>query len=210
MFWDRWWNRSEWFFDENGRRTSNVPSLFPVPASPPPTSRSFSLLILSTLWFKHSRDPLLWHNQLHKPQWLQRTSLTSQYSFNLSVRSTLFCLPSPVPKTKQLIRKSLIWENLKSTASNLEMMESLMRREGERESEMGQISRREVAGMEIPFWGMIERGRKSQFFFCVFTFLPSFFILLLPLLLLPLLLLYTSSYSRPFSSFPSLPLSKDI
>lgn len=164
-----------------GEQVTFLPSsLFPITASTPSTSPSFPLLLISTLWFKHSRDPLLWHYQFYKLQWLQRTSLTSQYSFNLSVRSTLFSLPSPVPKTKQLIRKSLIWESLKSTASNLEMMEGLMRRQGERESEMGQISRREVAGMEVPFWGIIERGRKSQFSFCVFTFLPSCFILLLP------------------------------
>lgn len=61
-------------------------------------------------------------------QWLQRVSLTSQYSFNTAVRSTLLHLPSPVPRRKQVLRKSALWEKLRETRANEEGIEKMYRK----------------------------------------------------------------------------------
>lgn len=61
-------------------------------------------------------------------QWLQRVSLTSQYSFNTAVRSTMLHLPSPVPRRKQVLRKSALWEKLRETRSNEEGIEEMYRK----------------------------------------------------------------------------------
>lgn len=53
-------------------------------------------------------------------QWLRRAPLTSQYSFHVSVRSTLVHLPSPVPKRKQTLRKSALWDNLRNTKASMD------------------------------------------------------------------------------------------
>ncbi|SCV69150.1 BQ2448_2170 [Microbotryum intermedium] len=49
---------------------------------------------------------------------LRRVPLTGQYSFAVAVRGTLFHLPSPVPKKKQTLRKSEVWDQLKRTREN--------------------------------------------------------------------------------------------
>ena len=51
---------------------------------------------------------------------MRRAPLTSQYSFHVSIRSTLVHLPSPVPKRKQTLRKSALWENLRTTKENMD------------------------------------------------------------------------------------------
>lgn len=46
----------------------------------------------------------------------------------MTVRATLLHLPSPVPRRKQVIRKSELWANLKQTRKNEEEIEDLYRR----------------------------------------------------------------------------------
>lgn len=59
-------------------------------------------------------------------QWQRRVSLTSQYSFNVAVRSTLMNLPQPVPRRKQVMRKSEMWEQMRLTTANEEGLHELM------------------------------------------------------------------------------------
>ncbi|GAA5938024.1 Rad24p [Sporobolomyces koalae] len=50
----------------------------------------------------------------------RRAPLTSLYSFSVAVRTTLLGLPSPVERTKQVLRKSELWDNEKLRRSNEE------------------------------------------------------------------------------------------
>ncbi|GAA5838526.1 hypothetical protein JCM11251_003416 [Rhodosporidiobolus azoricus] len=56
----------------------------------------------------------------------RRSTLHSHYAFHLSVRSTLLSLPSPVPKRKQVLRKSELWETLRLSRQNEEGVAELL------------------------------------------------------------------------------------
>lgn len=115
-------------------------------------------------------------NPLPPPsQWLRRTPLTSQYSFAVSVRGTLISLPSPVPRRKQVLRKSELWDKLRLTRANEEGVEALYRRRdgvavvppwdamegGDPRGGGAQRSRRSVMTEVVPFAGMISRAMRK-------------------------------------------------
>ncbi|GAA5905927.1 hypothetical protein JCM6882_009072 [Rhodosporidiobolus microsporus] len=56
----------------------------------------------------------------------RRSTLHSHYAFHLSVRSTLLSLPSPVPRRKQTLRKSELWETLRLARQNEEGVAELL------------------------------------------------------------------------------------
>lgn len=83
-------------------------------------------LISSTCYSIRSERSFLTLPLLNFPQWLTRAPLTSQYSFNLAVRSTLFYLPDPVPRNRQTLRKSYLWEQTRLTKENMESVRELL------------------------------------------------------------------------------------
>lgn len=101
--------------------------------------------------------------------WLRRAPLTSQYSFNISVRSALLCLPSPVPHRKHVMRKADLWERLREERANEDGIEDMgRRREGWAVVPPfvgggggGQRSRRSLGTELVPCVGAIERGRRG-------------------------------------------------
>ncbi|BGP51970.1 RFC checkpoint protein Rad17 [Rhodotorula kratochvilovae] len=94
----------------------------------------------------------------------RRLPLTSLYGFHLGVRSTLLHLPSPVPRRKQVLRKSELWETLRLARQNDEGVEEVMRREG---GEKGVVMR-EV----VPWLGLIRPPDASPFLLDLATFPP--------------------------------------
>ncbi|GAA5883191.1 hypothetical protein JCM3774_002414 [Rhodotorula dairenensis] len=58
-----------------------------------------------------------------------RLPLTSLYGFHLSVRGTLLALPSPVPRRRQVLRKSELWDNLRLERQNEEGVEEVLQLE---------------------------------------------------------------------------------
>ncbi|GAA6015227.1 hypothetical protein JCM10207_003651 [Rhodosporidiobolus poonsookiae] len=56
----------------------------------------------------------------------RRNALTSHYAFQLSVRTTLLALPSPVPRRKQVLRKSELWETLRLARQNEDSVGELL------------------------------------------------------------------------------------
>ena len=99
-----------------------------------------------------------------------RAALSSQYSFNLAVRGTLFHLPRPVPRRKQTLRKSQLWESTRLASDNDESIRALYRGrldaafastdvdEAVAVREVGianQRSRRAVCTETIPYLGLI-------------------------------------------------------
>lgn len=57
-----------------------------------------------------------------------RVPLTSQYSFQLAVRGTLFHLPRPVPRRKQTLRKSKLWDSIKLANENEQFVRDVVLR----------------------------------------------------------------------------------
>ncbi|KAI5475119.1 cell cycle checkpoint protein rad17 [Pseudohyphozyma bogoriensis] len=116
--------------------------------------------------------------RLEGEDWLRRAQLTSQYSFAVSIRSTLINLPSPVPHRKQVLRKSELWDKLRLTRNNEDGIEEMFRSgagvgvvpawEGEdgRGGEKGgggcQRSRRSLGTEVGPFLGVFQRGRGTR------------------------------------------------
>ncbi|KAM0750463.1 Rad17-domain-containing protein [Meredithblackwellia eburnea MCA 4105] len=121
-------------------------------------------------------------------EWLRRAALTSQYSFNVAVRSTLVCLPTPVPHRKQVLRKSELWENLRLTRANEADIDDLYRRSNELaivppwphkdgEEPLGgcQRSKRSLLTELVPYAGAIARKRypaQKNLFTTLATFPP--------------------------------------
>ncbi|GAA6039753.1 hypothetical protein JCM8097_004201 [Rhodosporidiobolus ruineniae] len=56
----------------------------------------------------------------------RRTAITSHYAFQLAVRQTLLSLPSPVPRRKQVLRKSELWETLRLSRQNEDGLSELL------------------------------------------------------------------------------------
>ncbi|ORY88337.1 Rad17 cell cycle checkpoint protein-domain-containing protein [Leucosporidium creatinivorum] len=130
--------------------------------------------------------------RLEGEDWLQRVSLTSQYSFNTAVRSTLLHLPSPVPRRKQVLRKSALWEKMRETRANEEGIEEMYRKKdgialvppfefeageedggGWRGGGGSQRSRRSLTTELVPYVGVIrQKGTKGALSF--FTELATF------------------------------------
>ncbi len=117
-------------------------------------------------------------------QWLRRAPLTSQYSFHVAVRSALVHLPSPVPKRKQTLRKSALWDNLRNTKANEEIIaewstaaggvsggqELVMLPRWEDGTGGGMRSRRAVVAEMVPWAGAIGKrleGTSSKSIPCV-------------------------------------------
>ncbi|KAK4052775.1 RFC checkpoint protein Rad17 [Microbotryomycetes sp. JL201] len=59
---------------------------------------------------------------------LSRVALTSQYSFNVAVRSTMLNLPQPVPRRRQELRKSEYWAKTRLQRSNENGIEEMYRK----------------------------------------------------------------------------------
>ncbi|KAK4694293.1 cell cycle checkpoint protein, partial [Phenoliferia sp. Uapishka_3] len=126
-----------------------------------------------------SADSLM---RMEGEEWLRRAPLTSQYSFNVAVRSTLICLPSPVPHRKQTLRKSEMWEKMRETRANEEGIRELYRKRdgfaflmgGEEGGVGGQRSRRGLMTEFVPAVGGMQRVRKSgsKFLIDLATFPP--------------------------------------
>ncbi|POY74924.1 hypothetical protein BMF94_1900 [Rhodotorula taiwanensis] len=56
----------------------------------------------------------------------RRLPLTSLYGFQIAVRGTLLSLPSPVPRRRQVLRKSELWDNLRLQRQNEEGVDEVM------------------------------------------------------------------------------------
>ncbi|KAK4057443.1 RFC checkpoint protein Rad17 [Microbotryomycetes sp. JL221] len=59
---------------------------------------------------------------------LSRLALTSQYSFNVAVRSTMLNLPQPVPRRKQTLRKSELWDKQRLQRQNEDGIDEMYRK----------------------------------------------------------------------------------
>ena len=110
-------------------------------------------------------------------QGYRRLPLTSLYGFQLSIRGTLLSLPSPVPRRRQVLRKSELWENSRLERQNEEGIEEVMQLErkramqrialgGEGESAgglgLGAELKRTVVCETVPWLGVIKpRGAQS-------------------------------------------------
>ncbi|GAA5987128.1 hypothetical protein JCM11641_006435 [Rhodosporidiobolus odoratus] len=113
-------------------------------------------------------------------------TLTSHYAFNLSVRQTLLSLPSPVPKGKQILRKSELWETLRLARANEEGVAELLgsSARGSRgllyasnagEMDEGLKTRRESASLMsevVPWLGVIQPKDANPFLLDLATFPP--------------------------------------
>lgn len=66
--------------------------------------------------------------------------LTSLYGFQIAVRGTLLSLPSPVPRRRQVLRKSELWENLRLQRQNEESVEEVL--DGETKRAMARLAAR--------------------------------------------------------------------
>lgn len=81
----------------------------------------------------------------------RRLPLTSLYAFQVSVRSTLLNLPSPVPRCKQVLRKSELWETLKLRRQNEEGLDEIGGKEG-----LWREEKRSVVAERVPWMGVIK------------------------------------------------------
>lgn len=81
----------------------------------------------------------------------RRLPLTSLYAFQVSVRSTLLNLPSPVPRRKQVLRKSELWETLKLRRQNEEGLDEIGGSEG-----LWREEKRSVVAERVPWMGVIK------------------------------------------------------
>ncbi|BGP58407.1 RFC checkpoint protein Rad17 [Rhodotorula sphaerocarpa] len=70
----------------------------------------------------------------------RRLPLTSLYGFQIAVRGTLLSLPSPVPRRRQILRKSELWENLRLQRQNEEGVEEIL--DGETKRAMARLAAR--------------------------------------------------------------------
>ncbi|BGP20553.1 RFC checkpoint protein Rad17 [Rhodosporidiobolus nylandii] len=112
----------------------------------------------------------------------RRATLTSHYAFHLSVRSTLLSLPSPVPRRKQVLRKSELWETLKLSRANEDGLAELLAGgssglayEGYGEGADGLRTRRErgtMAAEVVPWLGVIRPKSANPFLLDLATFPP--------------------------------------
>ncbi|GAA5870913.1 hypothetical protein JCM8547_000031 [Rhodosporidiobolus lusitaniae] len=125
-----------------------------------------------------------------------RSTLTSNYAFHLATRTTLLSLPSPVPRRKQTLRKSELWETLRLSRQNEEGVSELLglgaslgggrlsgtaglvyassggRKEGEA---VGLVTRREGGSLMseiVPWLGVIKPKDANPFLLDLATFPP--------------------------------------
>lgn len=116
----------------------------------------------------------------------RRSALTANYAFHLSTRSTLLSLPSPVPRRKQVLRKSELWQTVRLARQNEEGVAELLGLAGgqsslnlsgtaglvyagcqrEEEEEGGLVTRREGGSLlseVVPWLGVIKPESASTF-----------------------------------------------
>ncbi|GAA5982496.1 hypothetical protein JCM10908_006672 [Rhodotorula pacifica] len=115
----------------------------------------------------------------------RRLPLTSLYGFQLSVRGTLLSLPSPVPRRKQVLRKSELWENVRLQRQNEEGVEEVMLLErkramqriallggaGEAGTGAGELKKTMLCEM-VPWLGVIKPKDANPFLVDLATFPP--------------------------------------
>ncbi|BGO95909.1 hypothetical protein NBRC10512_005496 [Rhodotorula toruloides] len=97
----------------------------------------------------------------------RRLPLTSLYAFQVSVRSTLLNLPSPVPRRKQVLRKSELWETLKLRRQNEEGLDEIGGKEG-----LWREEKRSVVAERVPWMGVIKPKDANPFLLDLATFPP--------------------------------------
>ncbi|GJN94063.1 hypothetical protein Rhopal_007127-T1 [Rhodotorula paludigena] len=118
----------------------------------------------------------------------RRLPLTSLYGFQLSVRSTLLSLPSPVPRRKQVLRKSELWESLRLQRQNEDDADEVLALEARRAvhavaQEEGEVAakrgvlgevgeKRKVLQEVVPWLGVIKPVAVSPFLLDLATFPP--------------------------------------
>lgn len=76
--------------------------------------------------------------------------LTSLYGFHLGVRSTLLALPSPVPRRKQVLRKSELWETLRLARQNDEGVDEVL--VGAGGGTLGAVGQKSMVVEEVVPW----------------------------------------------------------
>ncbi|GAA5842781.1 hypothetical protein JCM9279_003984 [Rhodotorula babjevae] len=96
--------------------------------------------------------------------------LTSLYGFHLGVRSTLLALPSPVPRRKQVLRKSELWETLRLARQNDEGVDEVLAGGG---SVLGAPGMKSMVVEEVvPWLSLINPPGTSPFLLSLSTFPP--------------------------------------
>ncbi|GEM11224.1 cell cycle checkpoint protein rad17 [Rhodotorula toruloides] len=97
----------------------------------------------------------------------RRLPLTFLYAFQVSVRSTLLNLPSPVPRRKQVLRKSELWETLKLRRQNEEGLDEMGGKEG-----LWREEKRSVVAERVPWMGVIKPKDANPFLLDLAAFPP--------------------------------------
>ncbi|GAA5895623.1 hypothetical protein JCM8208_005283 [Rhodotorula glutinis] len=97
--------------------------------------------------------------------------LTSLYGFHLGVRSTLLALPSPVPRRKQVLRKSELWETLRLARQNDEGVDEVL--VGAGGGTLGAVGQKSMVVEEVvPWLSLINPPGTSPFLLSLSTFPP--------------------------------------